>query len=104
MTITPPSVNSKLIFKLEHYRISLPLAPPIAQTCDNPDGLGDAIIGNTAATVNCIPFAMDTPHAAGALCSTVGNLLIWDQALYSERLASACLGPAQREQRQQEGA
>jgi CubicO group peptidase (beta-lactamase class C family) len=36
--------------------------------------------------VNCIPFAMDTPHAAGALYSTVGDLLIWDQALYSERL------------------
>src|SRR5439155_5735207 len=39
--------------------------------------------------VNCVPFAMDTPHAAGALCSTVGDLLIWDQALYSERVASA---------------
>jgi CubicO group peptidase (beta-lactamase class C family) len=39
--------------------------------------------------INCIPFAMDTPHAAGALYSTVGDLLIWDQALYSERLISA---------------
>ena len=42
--------------------------------------------------VNCIPFAMDTPHAAGALRSTVADMLIWDQALYSERLISAkCL-------------
>lgn len=39
--------------------------------------------------INCIPFAMDTPHAAGALHSTVGDLLIWDQALYSDRLVSA---------------
>ncbi len=39
--------------------------------------------------VNCIPFAMDTPHAAGALRSTVGDMLIWDQALYSSRLVSA---------------
>src|SRR6185503_6350391 len=39
--------------------------------------------------VNCIPFSMDTPHAAGALYSTVGDMLLWDQALYSERLISA---------------
>lgn len=38
--------------------------------------------------VNCIPFAMDTPHAAGALRSTVGDLLTWDQSLYSGRLVS----------------
>jgi CubicO group peptidase (beta-lactamase class C family) len=39
--------------------------------------------------VNCVPFAMDTPHAAGGLYSTVGDLLLWDQALYSERLVPA---------------
>jgi CubicO group peptidase (beta-lactamase class C family) len=39
--------------------------------------------------VNCIPFAMDMPHAAGALYSTVGDMLIWDEALYSERLVKA---------------
>src|SRR5439155_9038937 len=39
--------------------------------------------------VNCIPFAMDTPHAAGALYSTVQDMLIWDGALYSDRLVSA---------------
>lgn len=38
--------------------------------------------------VNCIPFAMDLPHAGGALYSTVGDLLIWDRALYSNRLVS----------------
>lgn len=32
---------------------------------------------------------MDTPHAAGALYSTVGDMLIWDGALYSDRLVSA---------------
>lgn len=36
--------------------------------------------------VNCIPFAMDTPHAAGALYSTVGDLLKWDHALYTDQL------------------
>ena len=30
----------------------------------------------------------DTPHAAGALYSTVEDLLLWDQALYTEKLAS----------------
>ena len=39
--------------------------------------------------VNCVAFAMNTPHAAGALYSTVGDMLIWDQALYSDRLVSA---------------
>ena len=39
--------------------------------------------------VNCVPFAMDTPHAAGALYSTVEDLLTWDQSLYSTRLVSA---------------
>ena len=38
--------------------------------------------------VNCVPFAMDTPHAAGALYSTTGDLLIWDEALYADRLIS----------------
>jgi CubicO group peptidase (beta-lactamase class C family) len=38
--------------------------------------------------VNCVPFAMDTPHAAGALYSTVGDLFIWDQSLYSTQLVS----------------
>jgi CubicO group peptidase (beta-lactamase class C family) len=37
---------------------------------------------------NCIPFAMDMPHAAGALYSTVTDMLIWDEALYSNRLVS----------------
>src|SRR5258708_4411703 len=39
--------------------------------------------------VNCIPFAMDLPYSAGALYSTVGDMWIWDQALYSDRLVTA---------------
>ena len=39
--------------------------------------------------VNCVPFAMDTPYAAGALYSTVGDLLRWDESLYSTQLVSA---------------
>lgn len=36
--------------------------------------------------VNCVPFAMDTPHAAGALYSTVLDLHKWISAVHSERL------------------
>lgn len=39
--------------------------------------------------LNAMPVAMDLPHAAGGLYSTVGDLLLWDQALYSSRLVSA---------------
>lgn len=39
--------------------------------------------------VNCVHFEMDTPHAAGALYSTVEDLLLWDQALYTEKLVPA---------------
>ena len=41
---------------------------------------------NNGAIVNCVHFEMDTPHAAGGLYSTVGDLLLWDQALYTEKL------------------
>ncbi len=37
---------------------------------------------------NAIYFEMDTPHAAGALYSTVEDLFLWDQALYTARLVS----------------
>jgi CubicO group peptidase (beta-lactamase class C family) len=36
-------------------------------------------------------YDMSIPFAAGALYSTVGNLLLWDQALYGERLLPANL-------------
>jgi len=36
-------------------------------------------------------YDMSIPFAAGALYSTVGDLLLWDQALYSERLLPAKL-------------
>lgn len=38
--------------------------------------------------VNAVHFEMDTPHAAGALYSTVEDLFLWDQALYTEKLIS----------------
>jgi CubicO group peptidase (beta-lactamase class C family) len=41
------------------------------------------------ALVNCVHFEMDIPHAAGALYSTVEDLLLWDQALYTEKLLPA---------------
>jgi CubicO group peptidase (beta-lactamase class C family) len=37
-------------------------------------------------TQNAIHFEMDTPHAAGALYSTVEDLFLWDKALYTTRL------------------
>ena len=36
--------------------------------------------------INAVHFEMDTPHAAGALYSTVEDLFLWDQALYTEKL------------------
>jgi len=38
--------------------------------------------------LNAIHIEMDTPHAAGALYSTVEDLFMWDQALYSTDLVS----------------
>jgi len=38
--------------------------------------------------VNCAPIDMSTAYAAGALYSNVEDLLIWDQALYTEKLVS----------------
>ena len=37
---------------------------------------------------NAVHFEMDTPHAAGALYSTVEDLYMWDQALYTTKLVS----------------
>jgi CubicO group peptidase (beta-lactamase class C family) len=47
---------------------------------------GYAQKGQTA--LNAVHFEMDTPHAAGALYSTVEDLFLWDQALYTEQLVS----------------
>ena len=44
--------------------------------------------GENQRLLNAIHFEMDTPHAAGALYSTVEDLLLWDQALYTTRLLS----------------
>jgi len=38
--------------------------------------------------INAAPISMSTAYAAGALYSTVGDLLLWDQALYTEKLVS----------------
>ncbi len=42
----------------------------------------------TDAPVNAAYIDMSVPYSAGALYSTVGDLLLWDQALYTERLIS----------------
>jgi len=39
-------------------------------------------------TVNAAYMDMTIPYAAGALDSTTGDLLLWDQALYTEKLVS----------------
>ena len=41
-----------------------------------------------ASLVNALPIHMSIPYAAGALISTVDDLLRWDQALYTEKLLS----------------
>jgi CubicO group peptidase (beta-lactamase class C family) len=38
--------------------------------------------------INAAPIDMSTAYAAGALYSTVEDLLLWDQALYTEKLIS----------------
>lgn len=38
--------------------------------------------------INASYMDMSVPYAAGSLYSTTGDLLIWDQALYTEKLAS----------------
>ena len=42
--------------------------------------------GRGSAIVNASPVDMQQPYAAGAMYSTVGDLLKWDQALYTEKL------------------
>ena len=44
--------------------------------------------GSTGLFVNATYLAMSQPYAAGALCSTVGDLARWNQALASGRLVS----------------
>jgi len=38
--------------------------------------------------INAAPISMSTAYAAGALYSTIEDLLLWDQALYTEKLVS----------------
>lgn len=38
--------------------------------------------------INAAPISMSTAYAAGALYSTVEDLLLWDQALYTDKLVS----------------
>ncbi len=38
--------------------------------------------------INAAPISMSTAYAAGALYSTVEDMLLWDQALYTEKLVS----------------
>ena len=38
--------------------------------------------------INAAPISMSTAYSAGALYSTVEDLLLWDQALYTEKLVS----------------
>jgi CubicO group peptidase (beta-lactamase class C family) len=42
--------------------------------------------GRGVAIVNAAPLDMQQPYSAGALYSTVEDLLAWDQALYTEKL------------------
>jgi len=48
---------------------------------------GYALAGDTL--VNATRIAMTLPYAAGALYSTVGDLLLWDQALHGDRVLTA---------------
>ena len=54
-------------------------APLVARRASGYSKQGDTL-------VNTKPLDMQQPFAAGSLYSTVGDLLIWDQALYTDRL------------------
>jgi CubicO group peptidase (beta-lactamase class C family) len=49
---------------------------------------GYAFDAQSNSEINAAYIDMSVPFAAGALYSTVGDLLLWDQALYTERLLS----------------
>lgn len=49
---------------------------------------GYAYDPQTDSVVNAAYIDMSTPYSAGALYSTVEDMLLWDQALYTERLVS----------------
>ena len=68
---------------------------PLGMTSSGYDS-GRRIIKNRAsgyvtqgeALLNALPIDMSIPYAAGAITSTVDDLLRWDQALYTDRLLS----------------
>jgi CubicO group peptidase (beta-lactamase class C family) len=46
----------------------------------------------TNGIVNCAYLEMEIPHAAGALYSTVHDLLLWDESIHTKQLVSAGYG------------
>jgi D-alanyl-D-alanine carboxypeptidase len=74
-------------------RFFAPLGMRSTRYCEN-----KPVIANRAAGygrtekdewVNATYLAMSQPHAAGALCSTIGDLLTWNRALHGGKVVSA---------------
>jgi hypothetical protein len=72
VTITPPSVNSKLIFKLEHYRISLPLTPYFAALLEYASLRGSQTLSNCL----CSVLGFMREHVGRSSCSASTTLTL----------------------------
>lgn len=53
-----------------------------------PDRADGYTIEERGEIINALPVHFSILHSAGALYSTVGDMLLWDQALYSEKVLS----------------
>jgi len=69
---------------------------PLGMTSSGYDHPADILVNRasgysqgTNGIVNCAYIEMDIPHGAGALYSTVHDLLLWDESMYAKQLVSA---------------
>ncbi len=74
-------------------RFFTPLAMTRTRYCDTRSVIPDRASGYSRDTTqrwtNTTYLAMSQPHAAGAMCSTIGDLVTWNRALHQGRVVSA---------------
>jgi D-alanyl-D-alanine carboxypeptidase len=73
-------------------RFFTPLGMRATRHCENRPLIADRASGYSRNEkdewLNAAYLAMSQPHAAGALCSTIGDLLTWNRALHSGKVVS----------------
>ena len=71
-------------------RFFTPLGMTRTRYCETRPVIADRVAGysrdGTKPWMNSTYIAMSQPHAAGALCSTIGDLLTWNRALHGGKL------------------